>query len=144
MIMKTNMQTIYAVKIMAYLYKKNEPCTSTEIGNCVGTSPEFVQNILRKLRRNKSLISTTMGAYGGYKLAKSPKDIKLSDIFEAVEDYPLLYSEAKNGDENTDKQGPCHGEEKIREYFKFMQEITDMLFVISLEDMLTRENFKTM
>lgn len=135
--MKTNMQTIYAVKIMAFLYKKNGPCTSTEISRCVGTSPEFVQNILSKLRKNKSLVETTMGAHGGYTLAKSPKEIKLSDIFEAVDDYPLMYSEKKNDSDDHFKLESCKkGEENIRDHFRLMQEEADRLFNISLEDLV--------
>lgn len=135
--MKTNMQTIYAVKIMAFLYKKNGPCTSTEISRCVGTSPEFVQNILSKLRKNKSLVSTTMGAHGGYTLARSPKEITLADIFEAVDDYPLMYSDGKKDQEDPFKQESCKkGEEKIREHFRLMQEEADRLFSITLEELV--------
>ena len=142
--MKTNMQTIYAVKIMVYLYKKNEPCNSTEISKCVGTSPEFVQNILSKLRKNKSLVSTTMGAHGGYTLARSPKEIKLSDIFEAVDDYPLMYSEKKKDPDDQFKMESCKkGEENIREHFRKMQEEADRLFSISLDDLVKGDSSDT-
>lgn len=136
--MKTNMQTIYAVKIMAYLYKKNVPCNSTEISQCVGTSPEHVQNILRKLRNNKSLISTTMGAHGGYMLARSPKKIALSEIFEALDDYPLFFIEKLKAPDGKHRGVPCKGEESIREHFRLMQEETDKRFMISLHELLTK------
>lgn len=55
-----------------------------------GISVDFMDHIMARLR-NKELIESTRGRFGGFELKKSAEEISLWDIFDAVEDniYPV-------------------------------------------------------
>ncbi len=51
--------------------------------------PKFMESILSALTRGKFLVSK-IGASGGYRLARPPKEIMLRDIIERLEGTQLL------------------------------------------------------
>ena len=74
-----------AVMAMADLAKTNanEPINLTEISLRQGISISFLEQIFLKLKKN-NLVESSRGPSGGYSLAKSPEEIKLSSIIKAV------------------------------------------------------------
>ena len=85
--MKLTSKGRYAVMAMADLANINDqqPTNLTEISVRQGISISFLEQIFLKLKKN-NLVESSRGPTGGYLLAKSPKEIKLSSIIKAVDE----------------------------------------------------------
>ena len=85
--MKLSSKGRYAVMAMADLAKNyvKEPTNLTEISLRQGISISYLEQLFLKLRKN-NLVQSTRGPSGGYVLIKSPKEIKLISIINAVDE----------------------------------------------------------
>ncbi len=72
---------------MADLAKNNvrEPISLTAISLRQGISTAYLEQLFLKLRKN-NLVQSTRGPLGGYVLTKSPEQIKLLSIINAVDE----------------------------------------------------------
>ena len=59
--------------------------TSTDIADHVGTNPVVVRRVLGKLR-DAGLLASEKGHAGGWRLARSPHQITLADVYLALEE----------------------------------------------------------
>tara|TARA_Y100000590_G_scaffold93930_1_gene106489 strand:+ start:5828 stop:6265 length:438 start_codon:yes stop_codon:yes gene_type:complete len=85
--MKLTSKGRYAVMAMADLAKNNasQPTNLTEISLRQGISISFLEQIFLKLKKN-NLVESSRGPSGGYSLSKSPEEIKLLSIIQAVDE----------------------------------------------------------
>ena len=85
--MKLTSKGRYAVMAMADLanVKDKKPINLTEISLRQGISISFLEQIFLKLKKN-DLVKSSRGPAGGYTLTRSPEEIKLSSIIEAVDE----------------------------------------------------------
>ena len=85
--MKLTSKGRYAVMAMADLAKNdtNKPINLTEISLRQGISISFLEQIFLKLKEN-NLVKSSRGPSGGYSLTRSPEEIKLLSIIEAVDE----------------------------------------------------------
>ena len=85
--MKLSSKGRYAVMAMADLAKNyvEEPTSLAEISLRQGISISYLEQLFFKLRKN-NLVKSTRGPSGGYVLTKSPKEIKLISIINAVDE----------------------------------------------------------
>ena len=85
--MKLTSKGRYAVMAMADLANINDkqPTSLSEISLRQGISVSFLEQIFLKLKKNK-LVYSLRGPTGGYLLSKSPNEIKLSNIIDAVDE----------------------------------------------------------
>ena len=85
--MKLSSKGRYAVMAMADLAKNyvKDPTSLTEISLRQGISISYLEQLFLKLRKN-NLVKSTRGPSGGYILTKSPKEIKLISIINAVDE----------------------------------------------------------
>ena len=83
--MKLTNKGRYAVMAMADLAKTSatEPTSLTAISISQGISISFLEQIFLQLKKN-NLVQSSRGSTGGYLLTKSPEEIKLSSIINAV------------------------------------------------------------
>jgi len=85
--MKLTSKGRYAVMAMADLAKHyvKEPTSLTEISLRQGISIAYLEQLFLKLRKN-NLVQSVRGPSGGYVLTKTPEQIKLLSIINAVDE----------------------------------------------------------
>ena len=85
--MKLSSKGRYAVMALADLakFEPNEPVSLRDISLRQGISLDYLEQLFLKLKKNNIVISVR-GKKGGYVLSKKATDIKISDIFFAVQE----------------------------------------------------------
>jgi Rrf2 family protein len=84
--MQLSRKADYALRAVAYVaqLKKMELASIGRIARARNIPREFLAKILKELTRAGILVSY-QGVTGGYRLARSPKDISFLDVIEAME-----------------------------------------------------------
>ncbi|MEG0437985.1 MAG: Rrf2 family transcriptional regulator [Solibacillus sp.] len=89
--MKTGVeQSVYAILILNMLPDK-AVLPGEAISQQLDASPTYFQKLLRKLV-SADLITSVPGVKGGFKLKKKPEDIRVYDIYLAIEGQQSLYT----------------------------------------------------
>ena len=85
--MKLTSKGRYAVMALVDLAKFNsrKPVSLRDISLRQGISLDFLEQIFSKLKRNE-IVQSIRGTQGGYILNKQPNEIKLANIFHAVDE----------------------------------------------------------
>jgi Rrf2 family protein len=81
---RTTAKADYAVRAAVELAAAGEMITAEQIADAQGIPLNFLENILRDLRR-AGLVESRRGQAGGYLLARPPESISLADVIRAVE-----------------------------------------------------------
>ena len=66
-------------------FKNNEPISLRDISVRQGISLVYLEQLFLKLKKNE-IVKSIRGTQGGYVLNKNPNDIKLTNIFNAVDE----------------------------------------------------------
>lgn len=82
--MYITLETDYAVRIVSCLADCSDRVEAKDIARKACVTHRFVLKITRKLCA-AGIVKSYKGAKGGYSLAKSPSEITLLDILEAIE-----------------------------------------------------------
>ena len=85
--MKLNSRSRYAVMALADIasFNKQNPISLRDISLRQNISLVYLEQIFSKLKKN-NIVKSIRGANGGYVLTKTPEQIKLSNIFSAVDE----------------------------------------------------------
>jgi len=83
-------QSIYAILLLNFLPEK-AVLPGEAISHQLGTSTTYSQKMLRKLVL-ADLIASTPGVKGGFKLNKRAEEIRIYDVYLAIEGQQSLYS----------------------------------------------------
>ena len=95
--MKLSSKGRYAVMALADLAKfdSNEPISLRDISLRQGISLVYLEQLFLKLKKNK-IVNSVRGKKGGYTLNRNPSEIKISEVFLAVEEKVKTMACAKN------------------------------------------------
>jgi Rrf2 family protein len=80
---------LHIVTWMAVASQQQEVVTSDQIAGSVNTNPVFIRRILGKLHK-AYLVNVQHGTSAGWRLARPPEKISLLEVYDAVEQEPLL------------------------------------------------------
>ena len=85
--MKLNTRSRYAVMALADManFPQKRPISLRDISLRQGISLDYLEQIFSKLKKNE-IVKSIRGTQGGYVLNKNPNDIKLTNIFHAVDE----------------------------------------------------------
>ena len=85
--MKLTSKGRYAVMALVDLarFDNINPVSLRDISLRQGISLDYLEQIFSKLKKN-NIVKSIRGTHGGYVLNKSPNDIKLTNIFHAVDE----------------------------------------------------------
>ena len=102
--MKLNTRVRYAVMALADLanFDKENPVSLRDISLRQNISLVYLEQIFSKLKKN-NIVKSIRGTNGGYVLTKDPEQIKLSNIFSAVDE------QVKTVQCNRDSKKGCNG-----------------------------------
>ena len=113
------------------------PITGREIADLERLPPDYVEQILLRLRR-AGLVRSTRGARGGYALARPAEDISIRNVIEASETttFDLHCVSHPIGEERCSSSHSC----SIRPVWMLLQrKIDDVLEGVRLSDLLLEE-----
>jgi Rrf2 family protein len=84
--MKISTRGRYATRAMLELAirQESQPVRLKDIADAQRISIKYLENLFRVLK-NAKLVVSVVGKNGGYRLAKSPSEIKVLDILEVME-----------------------------------------------------------
>src|ERR1700722_16949736 len=76
----------YGVRVMVDLARRDRehPVPLAEIADCEGLPLAYLEHLVARLRR-AGLIESRRSAHGGYLLARSPAEITMAEVVEALE-----------------------------------------------------------
>ena len=124
----------YALIAMAYIARKdwNSNVSVSEISLELGISQTYLEQLFMKLRK-ASLVKAIRGASGGFRLNLHPKEIRIHDIMEAVdENFAAVTTDSKHDTKVLSKPFELVLTEKFWE--QFSSQVYLFLLNISLED----------
>ena len=90
--------TIYTLHALVELSNFNEPVDVSKLASLTDLPKAFLAKLLQHLSK-KGLINSFKGINGGFVLAKKPNEIKIIDIFKAIEDKDTLVFYCSNEEE---------------------------------------------
>ncbi len=126
----------YAVRIMAELARHtNGNISVAELSKNQEISAKYIEKIISLLTK-ANLISSTRGAQGGYRLAKSPKKCTVAEILRATDDLPKLVP-------CLNSSTPCPRREfcdSVSCWDNLTQLINDYLSSITLADLIGKKS----
>ncbi len=82
--MRTTAKADYAVRAAVELAAAGDMVTAEHIAQAQGIPANFLENILRDLRRG-GIVESRRGQQGGYLLARPADEISIADVIRAVE-----------------------------------------------------------
>jgi Rrf2 family protein len=125
----------YAVRSLTYMSKRPvERFSIKDISEKQHIPLNYLAKIMRKLV-NRGIIRSMVGPEGGYALRKSPKEINLKDVYEAIEGELKII-------DCMDKDSICVLYENCPQlpvWDKLQVSMIKILESTTLEDMLNRE-----
>ncbi len=117
----------YALRAMVYLttHAEDRPIPGRRVAEGAGIPRKYLSTILRDLVRG-GILTSSPGRGGGFRMARSPKDIRLFEVLAPFE--PVLGDRrpCPFGNEECSDDDPCAGHDRwqrVKEtYSQFLQE----------------------
>lgn len=94
----------YGTQVMTYMARDRDVHSASEVAAGLGIAAPTVSKILKMLVR-KNLVASVLGAKGGYRLARHPKEISVAEIINAM-DGPISITEC-SGTTICERESTC-------------------------------------
>jgi len=104
--LRVNRLTDYAVMLLVDLLQSEPVHPAAELAAGSGIPLPTVSKILKQLVRAE-ILRSVRGANGGYGFARSPAEISMAEIIEALEGPIAVTGCVEDGGEVCDRQGAC-------------------------------------
>ena len=125
MISKTAVHAALALALMSKL-KPGEYAGAAQIAKEIGAPQNYLGKLLKSLAEN-GLLESQKGFGGGFRLARSPKEISLYDVVEPI-DKVSRWGNCFLGGGSCNPEAPCavhdHWKKIRRDYLKFLNDTT--------------------
>jgi len=95
----------YGTQVMAYMAKDRAVHSASEVSATLGIAIPTVSKILKMLVR-ENLVASSLGAKGGYMLARDPSEISLAEIINAM-DGPISITECSSTTTSCERESTC-------------------------------------
>ncbi|MEO6974301.1 MAG: SUF system Fe-S cluster assembly regulator [Gallionella sp.] len=95
----------YGTQVMAYMAKDRVVHSASEVSAALGIAVPTVSKILKMLVR-ENLVASSLGAKGGYMLARAPGDISIAEIINAM-DGPISITECSSTTTSCERESTC-------------------------------------
>jgi FeS assembly SUF system regulator len=95
----------YGTQVMAYMAKDGAVHSASEVSTGLGIAAPTVSKILKMLVR-ENLVASSMGAKGGYMLARDPGEITIAEIINAM-DGPISITECSSTTTSCERESTC-------------------------------------
>ena len=99
--MHITLETDYAIRIVDFMVKNDGRFDAKAISEKTYVPQTFAMKILRKLG-NAGIVNSYKGTKGGYELGRSPSELSLYDVVEAVEGT-YMFSRCLDGHYNCNR-----------------------------------------
>jgi Rrf2 family protein len=126
--------TAYTLQALVELSKFDKPIDVTKLSELTDLPKPFLAKLLQTLSK-KGFVKSFKGIHGGFILAKKPEEIKITDVFSAMEDKEsLVFYCSKNVHDCTrDRGNIC----SLWPFFaKLENEISKIMDKYTLEDVI--------
>ena len=133
--MKLSTRTRYGIRAVIELaqHKEKRPLQLKLIAERQGISIKYLEQLMSVLR-SSGFIRSIRGSRGGYKLARSAEDIKLSEIFRCLEG-PVTTAECTENKDYCERAADCVAREV---WVQVEEAIHGVLDSITLGDLVKR------
>jgi FeS assembly SUF system regulator len=95
----------YGTQVMAYMAKDSAVHSASEVSATLGIAIPTVSKILKMLVR-ENLVASSLGAKGGYTLARDPSEISIAEIINAM-DGPISITECSSTTTSCQRESTC-------------------------------------
>ena len=126
--------TAYTLHALVELSKFDKPVDVAHLAEITELPKPFLAKLLQTLSR-KGFVNSYKGIHGGFILSQEPKDVKIIDIFKAMEDKDSLvfYCSSDPKDCMRNRASIC----SIRPFFAFLEnEFIKIVENYTLEDVI--------
>lgn len=81
----------YALRAVVYLASQDAPCTTHEIARTTRVPVGYLAKVMQNLART-GLVRSQRGLHGGFTLCKTPKQLTVWEVIDAVDPIPRIRS----------------------------------------------------
>lgn len=123
----------YGILVLTHMAARpTHVCSAAELAAALGLGQPVVSKVLKLLAQH-SLVTSTRGAHGGYRLLRDPDQIHVAAIIDALEEQPFGLTECTAMPGACSVEGACH----IRSHWQRINLIVrHTLESVSLADMV--------
>jgi len=132
--------TAYTLQALIELSKYDKPIDVNTLSENTEIPKPFLAKLLQNLSK-KGIIKSFKGIHGGFKLTKKPEEIKIIDLFKAIEDKESLVFYCSSNSQNCtrDRSNIC----STFPFFSFLEnEIEKVIEKYTLEDVIRMKTDK--
>lgn len=133
--MKLSTRTRYGIRAIIELaqYEGKRPLQLKVIAERQGISVKYLEQLM-SLLRSSGFVRSVRGSKGGYILARSPEQIRLSEVFRCLEG-PVTTAECTENEDFCERAADCVAREV---WIQVEEAIQRVLSSITLTDMVQR------